>query len=54
MFEAFHPRRIATGMIFTAFIITPAIADPTGFFSFVGSWVTSVQPIVTEVIGGVI
>lgn len=54
MFEAFHPRRIITGMIFTAFIITPAIADPSGFFSSVGNWITSVQPYFTELIGGVI
>ncbi len=50
MFEAFYPKRIITGMIFTAFIITPAIADPTGFFTTVGNWVINVQ----EIIGGVI
>lgn len=50
MFEAFYPKRIITGMIFTAFVITPAIVDPTGFFTTVGNWVISVQ----EIIGGVI
>ena len=54
MFEAFYPKRIITGMIFTAFIITPAIANPEGFFTFVGNWITSIQPYVTETIGGVI
>ncbi len=54
MFEAFYPKRIITGMIFTAFLITPAIADPTGFFSAVGNWVTDIQPYIGKIIGGVI
>ena len=54
MFEAFYPKRIITGMIFTAFIISPAIANPTGFFSAVGIWITSVEPYFTEIVGGVI
>jgi len=54
MFEAFYPKRIITGMIFTAFIITPAIVDPVGYFTAVGNWVTSIQPYFIKLIGGVI
>ena len=54
MLGPFHPKRIVLGMIATAFIITPAITEPEIFLTRVGDWLVSVQPYITEVIGGAI
>ena len=40
----FSPFRILTGMILTAFVITPAIADPSGTFSTVSEFIARLSP----------
>ena len=41
----FSPYRIVTGLILTAFIITPTIADPTGTFTTVSEFIGKLSPI---------
>ncbi len=41
----FSPFRIVTGMIITAFIITPVIADPAETFTTVSEFVAKLSPI---------
>ncbi len=41
----FSPFRIVTGMIITAFIITPVIADPAGTFTIVSEFIVKLSPI---------
>ena len=40
----FSPTRIITGMILTAFVITPVIYDPVGTFTIVSEFIVKLSP----------
>lgn len=43
-----------TGSIITSFAIVPALADPKAFLESAHVWWANIQPVLDQIIGGVI